>query len=611
MSMVKSLPGFISTALSNRASAAPNSAWKSKKKVFVQFLGTNGTTITNGAGYDKEYNIPKPGVTGVDVKMKGSLGSLREVTVNYKCWSKSQLADMAKAYMQLGRTAAVTFGWTITDDGSKVSGLPSFNGAKMKVVTSTAQSSAKSNNGCVAGYKGVVDNFTFSLDADGGFSCMCHFVTPGEAALDMDMDLDRPSTNGCASMAEDKTEKNSNAIQAGKNAMTATLKGPSGTNLKTGYITIEREQTEEEKSNRGFLQSARGFFGESMFQMDTVYVSWKWIEENMLEGYMFPHKGGTPIYTIDSSDAKISNGKQVYCSDPLVGYIHGKSAIHTAKSKGELKTGDIWNKSRKTVDSVQDLWFNCNWLIEKIKQSEKLEDFIQNVLQGMNNASGNVWELVVVVDGDDPSKLKIVDAGNATGTATATELNMYGPNSVATNVTLDTQVPNGIKASILYGANSKSGKGGNKESGEFRFQPGTDEITPEYNGADVEQPDPPCPADAPETSDSPKEVFTEAIEDLFSGVEQTTVDKVRSAYYNLPDVKKAIEEEQKGDDVLIPINMSFDLEGIEGIPYGAMIQGNYIPGVYKSYGAFMVTGVSHKVDATSWTTSIETIFRRK
>ena len=229
----------------------------------------------------------------------------------------------------------------------------------------------------------------------------------------------------------------------------------------------------------------------------------------------------------------------------------------------------------------------------------------------MNNASGNVWELVVVVDADDPSKLKIVDAGNATGAATATTINMFGPNSVATNVTLDTQVPNGIKASILYGANSQSGKGGNKESGEFRFQPGTDEITPELNGAEVEQPDPPCPPDAPKTSDPPKTVFKEAIEDLFSGVEQTTVDKVRSAYYNLPAVKKAIEEEQQGDDVLIPINMSFDLEGIDGIPYGAMIQGNYIPGVYKDYGAFMVTGVSHKVDATTWTTSIETIFRRK
>ena len=182
MSMVNTLPSFITTALSNRASAAPNSAWKSKKKVFVRFLGTNGSVITNGAGYDTTYNIPNPGVTGIDVKMKGSLGSLREVTVNYKCWSKSQLAEMAKAYMQLGRSVAVTFGWTIMEDGSRVSGFPNFNGAKMKVSVATAKSAAESNNGCVTGYKGIVDNFTFSLDSDGGFSCMCHFVTPGAFA---------------------------------------------------------------------------------------------------------------------------------------------------------------------------------------------------------------------------------------------------------------------------------------------------------------------------------------------------------------------------------------------------------------------------------------------
>lgn len=611
MSMVKTLPGYISTALSSRASAAQNSAWKSKKKVFAKFYGSNGHTITNGSGYDTSYNIPNPGITGVDVKFKGSLGSLREVTVNYKCWSKSQLATMAKAYMQLGRSAAVVFGWTITHDGSRVSGLPSVSGNSMGAAFKSAQSAAESNSGCVAGYKGIVDNFTFELDADGGFNCMCHFVTMGEAALDMDMDLDRSGGNGCEGMAEDKTEKNSNAIQAVKNAITHVLKDPvGGTKGKTGYITIEREQTEEEQDNQSWLQWGRSLFGESMFQMDTVYVSWKWVEENMLEGAMFPHKGGKPIYTIDSSGAEISANPLVYCSDPLVGYIKGHSVIDTGKTMGEISTGDIWNKANK-LKTVQDLWFNANWLIEKIKGSEKLEDFIQNVLQGMNNASGNVWELVVVVDSDDPSKLKIVDAGNAHGSAAATTLNMYGPNSVATNVTLDTQVPNGIKASILYGANSKSGKGGNKESGEFRFQPGSDSLTPELGGAAVEQPEPVCPTGVDESKDSPREVFEEAVEDCFSGVEPTTTDKVRSSYYNLPRIKTAMENAQEGDDVLIPINMSFDVEGIEGIPYGSMIQGNYIPGVYKSYGAFMVTGVAHKLNETSWTTSIETIFRRK
>ena len=227
----------------------------------------------------------------------------------------------------------------------------------------------------------------------------------------------------------------------------------------------------------------------------------------------------------------------------------------------------------------------------------------------MSAVCNNRWELSVIIDDDDSSLIKIIDAGNVTG-GSSTVLDIYGVNSIATNVTLDTNIPNGIKAQLLYGANGSDGDGGNKASGEFRFQPGTDQLTTELN-TPLTQPPVTCDPATEESGKSPKEVFEEAVEDIYAGVEQTTVDKVKSSYNNLPEIQTELEKDDKGDDVLIPLNLSFDLEGIAGIPFGALLQGNYIPGVYKEYGDFMVTGVGHKIDASKWTTSIETIMKRK
>ena len=617
-SIAKQLSGNVTKQLNARASAGPSSAWKTRKKVWATFYGTDKKTIST---FENKYSngLPPPGITGIEVKFKGSLGSLREVTVNYQCWSKSDLGAMSKSFMQLGRSCAIVFGWSIRANGKRVTGTPDIVGNSMRSAQNYAKQWSQGENveGCGAAYKGIVDNFSFSLNADGSYSCMTHFITAGEAALDMDTDL---STDGevCLDATGMLTsgEKNTNLIQGVKSAITATLTEPkSGADGMRGYITIEREQTEEEKEKRSWWQSARAFFGESMFQMDTVFLSWKWCEDVLFPNYLFPEtSAGNPVYRIDST-AKITSDAAVFCADPLVGHIPGHSALDAGKAAGIKINGDLFKHAGTKLETVRDVWFNANWMIEQIKTSEKLQDLIQKLLDGVNRLSGNRWELVVIVNPDNPNELQIVDAGmveakDADGKViSATELKMYGDSSVATNVTLDTSVPNGIKAAILYGANAEDGKGGNKESGEFRFQPGTDELT---TSLPKKMPKNACGEADTNPFKTDKIAFEDALDDLFGGVEQTTVDKVFQAYYDSnEDAKKALEADGDGEDVLIPLNFSFDVEGIEGFQYGALITGNHLPGVYKSKGHFMVTSVGHKVDANNWTTSIETIFRRK
>ena len=124
--------------------------------------------------------------------------------------------------MQLGRTVAVTFGWSINDLGERVStGRLNTIGSALNDYEKNVREVAAANRGCVASYKGYVDNFTFSLNSDGGFDCVCKFITPAQAAMDAPMEIATPGP-GCPQKSSDDTtsdQKNTNAIQLVKSAM--------------------------------------------------------------------------------------------------------------------------------------------------------------------------------------------------------------------------------------------------------------------------------------------------------------------------------------------------------------------------------------------------------
>ena len=162
------------------------------------------------------------------------------------------------------------------------------------------------------------------------------------------------------------------------------------------------------QSNKTWGQSITGFFGESFFQMDTVYVSWAYVEDVLMADFIFPQDGdGKPIYRM-KSDITIKHDGTVFCCDPLVGHLPGASALVKAKDIGWGIRGDLFSMSGNKFETVRDLWFNTNWLIEKAQNAEKLQDFIQSVMDGMSAVCNNRWELSVIIDDDDSSLIKII-----------------------------------------------------------------------------------------------------------------------------------------------------------------------------------------------------------
>ena len=65
------------------------------------------------------------------------------------------------------------------------------------------------------------------------------------------------------------------------------------------------------------------------------------------------------------------------------------------------------------------------------------------------------------------------------------------------------------------------------------------------------------------------------------------------------------------DNNIIPLKMSFTLDGISGIHFGHALTTTHLPQRYKNSVVFQVTNVKHSISNSRWKTTVEAIMRRR
>ena len=90
------------------------------------------------------------------------------------------------------------------------------------------------------------------------------------------------------------------------------------------------------------------------------------------------------------------------------------------------------------------------------------------------------------------------------------------------------------------------------------------------------------------------------------GVEDETINAVKAAIKAKLNENKKIEDVQ--DPPLLPINLGFSLDGYNGFLWGHSVKAKPVPSRYKNI-IFMVKGIEHKINASTWETTIQTVLR--
>ena len=184
---------------------------KSLAKNWILQAGTsiqngNGVTLRQGLGPNGAYGLggteelgyrPMPGLSSITVDTAGRLGSLRTATINFQVWNMNQLNVIEALYFRLGYSMLLEWGHTQyfknygkdlqteTTEGVFVSkevyGIndPFRNNRRKEDIQQEIAAKRYETSGNYDGMLGIVVNFNWSYNQDGGYDCSVKLVGMG------------------------------------------------------------------------------------------------------------------------------------------------------------------------------------------------------------------------------------------------------------------------------------------------------------------------------------------------------------------------------------------------------------------------------------------------
>lgn len=342
------------------------------------------------------------------------------------------------------------------------------------------------------------------------------------------------------------------------------------------------------------------------------------------------------IYQIVSLPSKICNHKFLASTDPRVCILPGQTGV-TAKT-GENnapdtigddaangKIRDLVVGFKKFTDDpdrgygfLPNILINTEFIFKCFDKSTTIKDALQKVLDGCSQACGNIWNFKFMIDGGvDSGVTRIIDANYANSTVdVVAEFPVQTTDSIVRSYSLESKIPNAMAVQALYGNNTTLGDGTVPntlyELGNMFVDLAHENIQVPISNAPTE--------DGNKTFKIPKSA-TKRVQALgfllsYQVHESLTQEGVDNCDKILRTILNDRAKAGPGDNALldhniIPLKMSFELDGISGIHFGHAVTATHLPARYKDVVCFQVTNVKQSITTSGWTTTVEAIMRRR
>ena len=158
-------------------------------------VGEDGAYGMLGEREINEYGYrPMPGITDVRIETQGRLGSVRMATINFRVWDKLQLDVMDTLYFKLGYTMLLEWANTVyyktTEKGRELT-EPELMYSELNAIDPFAKDMTKEriqleisqnvrqSEGNYDAMLGIVTNFNFSFNQEGGYDCSVKLIALG------------------------------------------------------------------------------------------------------------------------------------------------------------------------------------------------------------------------------------------------------------------------------------------------------------------------------------------------------------------------------------------------------------------------------------------------
>jgi hypothetical protein len=544
-------------------------------------LSSNGMYQSADNGY-----WPKPHITSVSVSAEGDFGSIKKCEISFTVYTIGQLSAH-QPFLMPGATVSVSYGWK--DAGG--AGGPAGN------------------------FKGVINNFSFSVNQAGGFDCITYAIGPGIDAISGNVNGSFPSNGkqiaddlGNDINADSLPNKLKYLIQKNKDLAHNAI-NTADVSADGGIGCLEFPSSFGSAAN---AEEAKKSAGEDSEDIKHYYISLEALVKIILSEVIHKGKprqepsgdtfklenvnilcdGNTTLGNVPAAGSEVLvSGNPLEICFPGCGTYGSKHDWNFPDFSGAFLGGDL----SKTMISIEWLQKKINEELPNRKDGTKGPDrsiakFLNLIFDTINANSGTRFKLSLTQN-PKPEKAYeffIVDTDFIDSEVAPYVISAVTQDSICRNISLVSKVPSDLTAAIAIATTSTFANGGGIGNiiGKGPDEPGKDDALTSFVAAKKK-------LDGAEVT----------IEDI-----NAMRDSVQRMYLGSTNPGHDLGKEW----IPIPIDFSCTLDGIEGFIFGNAITTNYLPSKFTGDKfVYTVTTVKQTIADNDWTTTLNTVCRAK
>lgn len=628
-----------------------------------------------------EGRHPVPGITNISVEHLGANEPIR-TTVNWVCYNSTQLEFLRQHFLMAGGYVVVEFGhimsnrpdvaipFQFSDPDKAIRNLTRFVIEGRQFMSDRLLNKSQGNYNMVIGR--VVDQ-SISFEADGTIHCSTIFYSTGEAVFGLHNNrlLGRPKSDE----SKEKFTTTIGEFFANNGRFDNMLQDPE----RVPFVIDMRGKTQNEIWTRLFGGSDKPSDDESVREKfksnDARFIPWDmFIQDVLTELFSVTSAkqvaADALLFTTINKEDQPAVGNHFFLSstDPEAMVIvkpfmlelsnkelEGKSNDEVADLKRQVDSQQVFGKARRRGNIffvsgsetnkdekgllTNGIWLNAGAIKEAFHSQNTFYESIKQLLQHMNNATENYWELDLAFD-EETKQYKIYDKKCVFKDKDVPTPYVFnrGNQGELLNLSFDADFSKEAKTAILLASRPITQKeidGGATDEGAFnqpslyttalnipilhddlglsvhntRLAAADALLTPgkramnrqrvrEQEAADIEAED---KANTQERSarESRLERFAQPL----------------GAYIALPSelIARIFNDGLKNPNQInnfvapIPteINLSMTMQGITGMAFYDTFLVDKLPEIYAEHGVFLINDIKHEVNNTDgWTTEI-------
>ena len=639
-------------------------------KKYIMIGGVKGRTGTdtysNFTGENGKGFRPMPGITGVQINSLGQFGQLKEATVTFNCWDRSQITELELLFMRPGFTALLEWGHTIYAKGEgEFVKTPETIGSFFNAGTSKEQLYSeikdlrKKSGNNYEGMFGFIKNFSWTYRQDGGYDCTTSLVSIGEIMESLTIDVDTPAVTTTvgssggeativpATMLQDvlKTIKESPTNDSWKNIKTKFPQFASKHIIVGGRDTldvvkfflssIKTGETVDKTTGQNFSYVSLKSFCELV---NTVII----VDNNKKNVIRL----NTDILPIGGDTTKIPTCRfRTYkfhtSSDPGVCILMTEGSKNWPYEENILRA--LQSGHQGSTDEILNIYVNANLLesamVNLLAMPEKgdrnLLNLMNPIFAQINSALGDINDIGLQYE-EEEFTYYIVDRKVQVQKEDVSILNVTGLKSTVSQFNFTTKLSPAITTMCAISAQAGATDVGLEAGALLRWNEGLEDRIITKKSMKVDEPafpavpttfpiagvPPPTPA-VPPTPEQQRDVqqtdrrktIGAALSQVYNSKqydsEAIAVARTQYGQYSSNYVQFYAEDKANvgnaGPAGIIPFQVGIEMDGISGMKIGQAFRINegIMPAKYDGVVGFIVTGIDHSITGNRWVTNLK------